>query len=357
MSNVSRRPPCGRLRQHSSVRWFRLEPLILSYQHAQRIRSVPRLARVLGLAILSTSFLLPAWGADDPRDAKLAELMRLQGMGKELDQARESAQRGARQRAQSTTDRLLAEHPQTSADKRAAIDAASRRFLSEVDKSFDEQDAVQAWGRFYSQGLTDQELDAIIAYYRSPVGRKDVQASKAALPQFEKYMDAKRLEGTNKATDDYAVALRAILNPPKQAQASAGVTAAGAGPSNPTGPTGSAVAQSNTPAAHSLGSNPTAPDGKVVADSVTYSCEAPAGAPASSRSSRPTGRSVLCVCVDEKGVLTQDPVIAESSGDPKVDSGAIKVARLDSGRYGPPTLNGTRQSGCFRYAINFGRQE
>ena len=42
---------------------------------------------------------------------------------------------------------------------------------------------------------------------------------------------------------------------------------------------------------------------------------------------------------------------------PKVDSGAIKVARLDSGRYGPPTLNGTRRSGCFRYAINFGRQE
>jgi hypothetical protein len=234
------------------------------------------------------------------------------------------------------TDKMLAQFPNIPPEKRTALDAAAQRFLSDVENGFDQDDAVRAWGRFYSQGLTEQELDAILAYYRSPAGQKDVRASQAALPQFQKYMIDKRTAVTNTAGAHYAAALREIVNPAK--------TDAIQPEGSPVRPSGSS-------------SNPSAPDGKVIANSVSDRCERPPPTAAAAQNVSPTGRSVLCVCVDEKGTLTQDPVITESSGDSRVDSGAVKLARLDSGRYKLPAADGKPQKGCFRFAVNFRHPE
>ena len=220
----------------------------------------------------------PTLAADDSRSAKIAELARLKGV-----------------------PQLLGNTP-------------------------DRDDAVQAWGRFYLQGLTDQELDAILAYYRSTAGQKDLLASQAALPQVQEYLLEKRTR-----------ALAARQSIPKASKPESAQPA----------PTGE----------RARGSNPSAPDGKVVDNSVSDHCEPEVTAGPRAQGVPVTGRSVVCVCVDERGRLTQDPVIAASSGDAKTDSGAVKVARLDSGRYGPPKLEGKPQEGCFRFAINFGRAE
>jgi hypothetical protein len=232
------------------------------------------------------------------------------------------------------TDKTFAQFPNIPPEKRTAIEAASQRFLSEVDSSFDQDDAVRAWGRFYSQGLTEQELDAILAYYRSPAGQKDVRASQAALPQFQRYMLEKQTAAKNTAVASYAAALREIVTPSQV-------------DSPP--PAGSPMPPAD--------SNPSVPNGKVVADSVSDRCEGPSSPASRTRNAPQTGRSVLCVCVDEKGILTQDPVITESSGDSRVDSGAVKLARLDSGRYKLPAVDGKPQKGCFRFAINFRHPE
>ena len=188
---------------------------------------------------------------------------------------------------------------------------------------FDQDDALRAWERFYSEGLTERELDAILAYYRSPAGVDDVRASQAALARVQQYMLEKQNAGTNAAVENHAT------DSPQRAGA----------------PTPSA------------GSNPSAPDGKVIANSVSNRCEAAPSAAAPANNAPATGRSVLCVCIDENGKLTQDPVIAESSGDARVDKGAVKLARVNSGRYTPPTLDGKPQKGCFRYAVNFRHPE
>jgi hypothetical protein len=187
-----------------------------------------------------------------------------------LEQSKAAARQEATQIVQSTTDKLLAQFPNVPPEKRVAIEAASQRFLSDVDNSF----------------------------------------------------------------DHYAAALREIVKPSK--------------------------AESVPPDAPRMrfsGSDPSVPDGKVVANSVSDRCEAPPSAASRAHNVPPSGRSVLCVCVDEKGTLTQDPVIAESSGDSRVDSGAVKLARLDSGRYKPPAVDGKPQRGCFRFAVNFRHAE
>jgi hypothetical protein len=235
--------------------------------------------------------------------------------------------------------------------------SSARQMLHEVDGKFDQEDAVRAWGRFYSENVTENDLDAILAYYRSPAGQADVSASRAALGRIQHYMVEKRT----------AVPANGVASAPGARGTATAVTASpganqarlNAAPSPP----GTTVTQSSatpppldtdTAPARPWDSPPRAPDGRIVSGpSSPERCEiAPSVAPTAHAVS-PSGRSVVCVCTDEKGTLTRDPVIAESSGDSRVDSGAIKMARVGSGRYAPPTLDGHPQSACFRFAIDF----
>jgi hypothetical protein len=189
-----------------------------------------------------------------------------------------------------------------------------RQSLHEVDGKLDQEAALRAYGRAYSQNVTEAELDAILAYYRSSAGQKDVSASRAALAQVK--------SGTHEKH-----------SPPPSPRVE----------SVPPVPVADSTRQTTSP--------PRAPDGRVIpSPALPEQCEVTSIAPPGAHTS---GRSVVCVCTDEKGALTRDPVIAESSGDPRVDSGAIKMARIDSGRYIPPTVNGQPQNACFRFAIDF----
>jgi len=223
----------------------------------------------------------------------------------------------------------------------------ARHFLHEVDGKYDQEEAARAWGRYYSENVTETDLDAILAYYRSPAGQKDVSASRAALGQVQRYMREKR---PVVATNTSAVAKSAHVDSPTvNTTDTRSATAGVVGPAT----TGATAVESST---QPWGSPPHAPDGRVVPSPASPErCEMPPAAPAGPHPA--SGRSVVCVCTDEKGALTRDPVIAESSGDPRVDSGALKMARIDSGRYSPPTLNGQPQSACFRFAIDFNHHE
>jgi Uncharacterized protein conserved in bacteria (DUF2059) len=229
----------------------------------------------------------------------------------------------------------------------------ARQFLYEIDGKYDQEEAVRAWGRYYSENVTEADLDGILAYYRSPAGQKDVSASRAALGQVQRYMREKHVPIAT------AVVADAPVGAPVTRPATAGGSGDSVGPapaSRGASPVEARTSAAATAAARPVESAPRAPDGRVVpSPSSPEQCEvtptAPVGAHAGS------GRSVVCVCTDEKGALTRDPVIAESSGDPRVDSGALKMARVDSGRYSPPTLNGQPQSACFRFAIDFGHHQ
>ena len=55
---------------------------------------------------------------------------------------------------------------------------------------------------------------------------------------------------------------------------------------------------------------------------------------------REEGTALVHVCVDEQGKLTGEPSITGSSGHPRLDEGALKLAKTGSGRYRPTTEDG-----------------
>jgi hypothetical protein len=333
--------------------------------------------------------------ADDAsRAARIAELMRLTGVAQGLAESRLAGQAAARKTIESISEQMIAKFPDIPPRERTQIENAAKQFLRDVDKSFDQDEAVRTWGRLYSQNLTDADLDAILAFYRSPVGQKDIGAASAALPQFQHYMVGKYTAARNAAVANYTAALRSIVDSstadgttargaaktdgftagagstpratadpaapvvaiaPRAAAEPAASVAANAGAA--TMSVGSSAIPADSPA-RPWDSNPTAPDGQVIPNPPSYErCEMTPPTPGGAHAAPPSGRSIVCVCIDAQGTLTRNPVIAESSGDSRVDSGAVKMARSDSGRYKPPILDGQPQRACFRFAIDFRHQQ
>ena len=383
------------------------------------VRSISRRDSVIAL-MLSLSLLwaagTPLARADDAsRAAKIAELMRLTGLARMLAESKVTEQAAARKMIQSMSEQMFAKFPTIPPEQRTRLEGAERQFQRDVENGFDQEDAVRTWGRLYSQSLTDADLDAILAFYRSPVGQKDVTATGAALPQFQHYIIEKNAAVMNAAVANYTAALRSIVDSStadgaamrgasnagaaKAGAATAGGVTAGAGTATGAmagraagaanegasnegaanegadkggavtpgtalvgpGSVGAVTAGSSTTPespARRWDSNPTAPNGLVIPNPPpSERCEVTPPTPVGAHAVPPSGRSLLCVCVDEKGALTRDPVIAESSGDSRVDSGAVKMARSDSGRYEPPRVDGQPQRACFRFAIDFKHQQ
>lgn len=118
-------------------------------------------------------------------------------------------------------------------------------------------------------------------------------------------------------------------------------------------PSGSA--DSFQPIAQSTSSVPTPPPapvrksggiGKGFPDTVDFY-------PASAVRLGEAGLTAVSVCVDDHGRLTADPKIAVSSGSPRLDGGALALARAGSGHYRSATENGKAVSACFQIGVRF----
>jgi periplasmic protein TonB len=75
--------------------------------------------------------------------------------------------------------------------------------------------------------------------------------------------------------------------------------------------------------------------------------------PPASKRLEEQGVAVVAVCVGPDGKLTETPTIATSSGSPRLDEGAIKLATAASGKYKPATEDGKPVPGCARLGIRF----
>jgi TonB family protein len=75
--------------------------------------------------------------------------------------------------------------------------------------------------------------------------------------------------------------------------------------------------------------------------------------PDASRRSGEQGISTVQVCVDQTGRLTAAPSIAQSSGNPRLDEGALRLAHAGSGFYRSTTENGQPVADCYAFRVRF----
>jgi protein TonB len=75
--------------------------------------------------------------------------------------------------------------------------------------------------------------------------------------------------------------------------------------------------------------------------------------PSASRRLGEKGIASVRVCVDPNGLLTAEPMIAQSSGSARLDEGALKLAKAGSGHYRATTEDGRPVNSCYPFRIRF----
>jgi TonB family protein len=75
--------------------------------------------------------------------------------------------------------------------------------------------------------------------------------------------------------------------------------------------------------------------------------------PDASRRLGEKGAASVQVCVDASGRLTSAPAIAQSSGNARLDAGALTLAKAGSGYYRPTVEDGRAVGSCFPFRIRF----
>jgi TonB family protein len=65
------------------------------------------------------------------------------------------------------------------------------------------------------------------------------------------------------------------------------------------------------------------------------------------------GVTTVRVCVAANGRLTSDPAIAQTSGSPRLDDGALLLAKAGSGHYRAATEDGRAVNSCYAFRVRF----
>lgn len=129
---------------------------------------------------------LPTTSADLSRDERISRLLDAQGLRQSFDRQLAESSEGLQM-----TGKRVAEHRLASLGitPNPAIDAAFARFTARASQLFTTDELLNIWSQAVgTTDLTNDELDAMIAYYASPIGQRDVLAQRQATAAIAAWM-------------------------------------------------------------------------------------------------------------------------------------------------------------------------
>jgi hypothetical protein len=135
--------------------------------------------------------------------------MEAQGLTQIFDQQINNSRLQARQQIKQVMDQLMTQLKPTK-EYEARFRSASEEFIKALETPWTAQDIVEQLSKTYGARFTDQEIDGLVAYYTSPLGKKDVLVTKEAIPELQKHFSALLTPIIERATKDYIQRLQLI---------------------------------------------------------------------------------------------------------------------------------------------------
>lgn len=164
--------------------------------------------QVLGVILLAT---LPVLAPASEREAKIAALMEAQGSLEMWQQQLATARDQTARQVDDLTAQFTSEF-ELGEEQLAEFEAALREFMERLTTPWSAEAIVAKWAEFYGPHFTDEELDRLVAFYTSELGRKEVAASTAALAQFSQYFEQEGAALMEDATVAYMQRLKGITD-------------------------------------------------------------------------------------------------------------------------------------------------
>jgi len=158
--------------------------------------------------LLTTSY---AFADDASKTAKLKELAKIQGLEEIIERQKSYSQEQVKIIAPKMLKEAKTQFPGLKKATLAALENAYHKFLNASKPTWTTEDAVKAWSIYYGLHVTEEELDSILAFYKSPIGQKDAEAAKIAMQQWAIFIIEKNNATLEKAAQAYISELRAII--------------------------------------------------------------------------------------------------------------------------------------------------
>lgn len=122
------------------------------------------------------------------RREKIAAIIEAQGLQQMFQQQLDQGLDSAGEIGRNVVQKIAQETGVSEADAKTRLEPIFRRYMERCASMFSAAELVDLWGRKYGQNLSEPELEQILRYYRSPVGKKDVAASQEAMVAFSQSM-------------------------------------------------------------------------------------------------------------------------------------------------------------------------
>lgn len=148
---------------------------------------------------------------ESSKRAKLQELMQLQGTTQKLELQLAAAEQRARQIGPAMFAEFKKQIPDLDPALLAEMATATSKFIDAAKPSWTAAEAANIWIRLYGEQVTEEELDQIVAYYRSPIGKKDLAANRKAAPGWSAFIAERDERAFNAAKSAYVEDLKRIM--------------------------------------------------------------------------------------------------------------------------------------------------
>ena len=92
------------------------------------------------------------------------------------------------------------------------IVASYKKYVNTYCSCISEKEFMELHANLYGEYVTENELDVILKFLRSPIGQKDIHAGLMARKRADEYMSKKITEVELKAYNDYMMELESIIS-------------------------------------------------------------------------------------------------------------------------------------------------
>src|SRR5438132_11224665 len=154
-------------------------------------RTVAALLVAVALVSVASRY---AYSDDEAKRVKLAKLMRLTGLDRTIEKKQASCKKQAEAVREQTMEQLKGTFPDEHSRFWKEFDEAYDRFIEASKPSWTIQEAVDRYAELYGASVTEEELDRILEFYKSPIGKKAIAASQAAAPKWTEFRMAQQQE-------------------------------------------------------------------------------------------------------------------------------------------------------------------
>jgi hypothetical protein len=143
------------------------------------------------------------------RSEKIRELMEAQGLVETFQQQLKAGREHTRKMADEMVGKVLSSlNPPV--EFQVKFRDAARDFIVAAQAPWTARDIVEVWGKYYGAKFSDEELDQLLKYYRSPLGQKDALAAREALIPYTTEFQARYKPILDKAMQQFLNRLQAI---------------------------------------------------------------------------------------------------------------------------------------------------